>query len=140
MPTSTFCWLPIILPWGSIWPMNAWFLTAAARLPHPALCQRNHKGVFCGRVRPGNRSVSTMCTFLSRTRVFLLSTSVAIGLAGCAQKRDRLAYDNFTQIRTQVHSRDDVEAILGEPDQRFDDRFMYERPDKHLHVFLEFDA
>ena len=80
-----------------------------------------------------------MCTFLSRTRVFLLSTSVAIGLAGCAQKRDRLAYDNFTQIRTQVHSRDDVEAILGEPDHRLDDRFMYERPDKHLHVFVEFD-
>ena len=80
-----------------------------------------------------------MWNFLSRWRVAVLAGSVVIGLAGCAEKRDKLAYDNFTQIRTQVHNRDDVEAILGEPDQRFDDRFMYERPDKHLHVFVEFD-
>ncbi len=72
--------------------------------------------------------------------VIFLAGSAAIGVLGCAQKRDMLAYDNFTQIRTQVHSREDVEAILGEPDQRLDDRFMYERPDKHLHVFVEFDA
>lgn len=76
---------------------------------------------------------------MSRRKVFLLSGLVALGAAGCAQNHDRLAYDNFTQIRTQVHSREDVLAILGEPDQRFDDRFMYERPDKHLHVFVEFD-
>ena len=71
--------------------------------------------------------------------VIFLAGSVALGLFGCAQNRDKLAYDNFTQIRTQVHSREDVEAILGEPDHRLDDRFMYERPDKHLHVFVEFD-
>lgn len=80
-----------------------------------------------------------MWNFSSRRRVAVLAAFVAIGLTGCAEKRDKLAYDNFTQIRTQVHNRDDVEAILGEPDQRFDDRFMYERPDKHLHVFVEFD-
>ena len=62
-----------------------------------------------------------------------------MGVLGCAQKQDRLAYDNFTQIKTKVHSREDVEAILGEPDHRLDDRFLYERPDKHLHVFVEFD-
>jgi hypothetical protein len=71
--------------------------------------------------------------------VIFLAGSVAVGLFGCAQNRDKLAYDNFTQIRTQTHSREDVEAILGEPDQRLDDRFMYERPDQHLHVFVEFD-
>jgi len=75
-----------------------------------------------------------------RRMVIFVAGSVAVALFGCAQKHDKLAYDNFAQIRTQVHSRDDVEAILGEPDQRFDDRFMYERPDKHLHVFIEFDA
>ena len=80
-----------------------------------------------------------MWDFLTRSRVLWLGGLVAMGVVGCAQNRDRLAYDNFTQIRTQVHSREDVEAILGEPDRRFDDRFMYERPDKHLHVFVEFD-
>lgn len=68
-----------------------------------------------------------------------LTTLVVLGVVGCAQNQDRLAYDNFSQIRTQVHSREDVVAILGEPDQRFNDRFMYERPEKHLHVFVEFD-
>ena len=80
-----------------------------------------------------------MWDFASRRMVLGLVGSVAIGLTGCAVKRDKLAYDNFTQIRTQVHTRDDVTAILGEPDQRFGDRFMYERPEKHLHVFVEFD-
>ena len=62
-----------------------------------------------------------------------------MGVVGCAQKQDRLSYDNFTQIKTQVQTRDDVLAILGEPVHRLDDRFIYERPDKHLHVFVEFD-
>jgi hypothetical protein len=80
-----------------------------------------------------------MLNFSSRWMFAVLAGSVALGLAGCAAKRDKLAYDNFTQIRTGVHNRDDVEAILGEPDQRLDDRFLYQRPDKHLHVFVEFD-
>lgn len=74
-----------------------------------------------------------------RCKVICLGVAIAIGTPGCAPKQDRLAYDNFTQIRTQVHTRDDVEALLGEPDHRLGDRFMYERPDKHLHVFVEFD-
>src|SRR3990172_2325483 len=81
-----------------------------------------------------------MWNLTSRRTVLWLGGLVAMSLGGCAQNRDKLAYDNFTQIRTQVHPREDVEAILGEPDHRLDDRFMYERPDKHLHVFVEFDA
>jgi len=80
-----------------------------------------------------------MGNLTSRRTVFWLGGFVAMSLGSCVQNRDKLAYDNFTQIRTQVHSRDDVIVILGEPDHRLDDRFMYERPDKHLHVFVEFD-
>ncbi len=78
-------------------------------------------------------------TALSRTIVLGLFGAIVIGASGCAPKQDRLAYDNFTQIKAQVHSRDDVVAILGEPDHRLNDRLMYERPDKHLHVIIEFD-
>jgi len=75
----------------------------------------------------------------SPCKAIWLSGFVAMSLSSCAPNRDKLAYDNFTQIKKQVHSRDDVVAILGEPDHRLDDRYMYERPDKHLHVFVEFD-
>ncbi len=68
------------------------------------------------------------------------SICVAMGFAlwGCAAP-DRVVYRNYTQIRTQLHTQDDVEAILGEPDQKLGDRWMYERPDQHLIVFVEFD-
>jgi len=76
---------------------------------------------------------------MSGLKVLWLGSMVAMGVVGCGQNRDRLAYDNFTQIKTQVSSREEVVAILGEPDHRLDDRYLYERPDKHLHVIVEFD-
>ncbi len=74
-----------------------------------------------------------------KRKMLCLGGLVALGVVGCAQNRDRLVYDNFTQIKTQVSTREDVTAILGEPDHRLDDRYLYERPDKHLHVIVEFD-
>jgi len=58
---------------------------------------------------------------------------------GCA-KPDKLVHENFSQIRKGASTRADVQAILGDPDQRLgDDQWIYQRPDKHLHVFIDFD-
>ena len=67
----------------------------------------------------------------------LFGTAVLV-VGGCAQP-DRLAYDNYTQVRTTVSTEADVAAILGEPDQKMADTWIYQRPDKHLVVMIEFD-
>jgi len=64
--------------------------------------------------------------------------SAALVIGGCAPP-DRLAYDNYTQVRTTVSTEADVAAILGEPDQKMADTWIYQRPDKHLVVMIEFD-
>ena len=57
---------------------------------------------------------------------------------GCASK-DRVTYDNYTKIRTTMHTAADVEAILGEPDSKLPDLWIYQRPDAHLTVMVDFD-
>ena len=52
------------------------------------------------------------------------SALACIAGLGCAASRDRLVYDNYTQIRSNVHIQADVEAILGEPDQKMADTWI----------------
>jgi len=58
---------------------------------------------------------------------------------GCNANPDRLVYDNYALIRPHVSTQEDVASLLGEPDQRLGDKWMYERPDKHLNAFVDFD-
>lgn len=64
---------------------------------------------------------------------------VAATFCGCAQP-DRVGRENYSQVRTGVHTADDVAAILGEPDSKLADMWIYQRPDRHLNVIIEFDA
>jgi len=73
------------------------------------------------------------------TALIAASAFGSLAGVGCAASRDRLVYDNYTQIRSNVHMQADVEAILGEPDQKMADTWIYQRPDKHLVVMVEFD-
>lgn len=62
----------------------------------------------------------------------------AVLSTGCASK-DRVTYDNYTKIRTSVHTADDVVALLGEPDSKLPELWIYQRPDAHLTVMVDFD-
>lgn len=65
-----------------------------------------------------------------------LAVVVAVLLTGC---QDKLTHENFTQIRRNVSTRPIVTGLIGEPDDRVGGRWSYERPDKHLFVFIDFD-
>jgi hypothetical protein len=72
-------------------------------------------------------------------RAFFLPTAFSTLLAvGCAPK-DCVTYDNYTKIRATMHTAADVEAILGEPDSKLPDLWIYQRPDAHLTVMIDFD-
>lgn len=66
------------------------------------------------------------------------AASLTLVTVGCAPK-DLVTYDNYTKIRATMHSAADVEAILGEPDSKLTDMWIYQRPDAHLTVMIDFD-
>lgn len=65
-----------------------------------------------------------------------LTVAMALLLTGC---QDKLTHENFGQIRQNVSTRPIVTGLIGEPDDRLVNRWSYERPDKHLFVFIDFD-
>ena len=65
-----------------------------------------------------------------------LMVATALLLTGC---QDKLTHENFGQIRQNVSTRPIVTGLIGEPDDRLVNRWSYERPDKHLFVFIDFD-
>ncbi len=67
-----------------------------------------------------------------------LSVLLLAGAAGCASK-DKLVYENYSTIRANASTMDDVEAALGEPTSKLSELWIYERPDQHLIVKIEFD-
>lgn len=64
---------------------------------------------------------------------------IALSSPGCSSP-DCVTRANYTQIQQNVHSHADVEAILGEPDSKLADMWIYQRPDDHLTVMIDFDA
>ena len=78
---------------------------------------------------------------LSAARVVLPATGVVVCLAalfaGCRQ--DPLAYENFRQIQQNHSTQADVLTMLGDPEEEFEGHWLYERPNKHLIVLIEFD-
>lgn len=65
-----------------------------------------------------------------------LAVVMAALLTGC---QDKLTHENFMQIRQNVSTQPMVTDLLGEPDNEVGERWYYERPDKHLFVFIDFD-
>ena len=58
-------------------------------------------------------------------------------VGGCAT--DKLAVENFRQIRLRVSTEAEVISLVGPPDSKLQEHWIYQRPDKHLTAIVEFD-
>ncbi len=56
---------------------------------------------------------------------------------GC---NDPLQYENFSHIRQNATMQWEVEKLIGDPDQKLDNQWLYERPEKHLTALVDFDS
>ncbi len=63
--------------------------------------------------------------------------AVVVMLTGC---RDLLTQGNFSQIYEHRSSHVEVARMIGEPDEKLGDQWLYLRPGKHLTAIVEFDA
>jgi len=59
-------------------------------------------------------------------------------LTGCETK-DKLVHSNYDRIRLNATSQDEVKDLIGDPDNKLGDLWMYNRPDAHLTVMIDFD-
>ena len=75
-------------------------------------------------------------TRISGFTVLALTGLFCVCLCGCA---DKLTRERYEMIEVDVSSKVDVEYTLGEPTSRLSDQWHYERPDKHLNVFIHFN-
>ncbi len=57
---------------------------------------------------------------------------------GC-RAPDKLVHDQFVRIRPHHSNQAEVVDLIGEPDSRLQNHWVYQRPDRHLVVFVEFD-
>ncbi len=72
-------------------------------------------------------------------RVLVLDAAVSgFGTAGCAAP-DRLGHANYDRIQQHASPHVEVAALIGEPDNKLGEMWLYERPDKHLTVMIDFD-
>jgi len=72
-------------------------------------------------------------------KILGMGTAVSVlGAAGCAAP-DRLAQANYDRIQQHASSHAEVAELIGEPDNKLGDMWLYERPDKHLTVMIDFD-
>lgn len=77
---------------------------------------------------------------LTWIRPVIASLAGALLLVGaCRSTPDRLTYDNYSRITQRASTQSEVSALLGEPTNRLDAQWLYERPDQHLIVFVDFD-
>ena len=68
-----------------------------------------------------------------------LALGTASVLSGCASP-DRLVKANYTQIQQNSSTQADVETLIGKPESKLADMWIYQRPDDHLTVLIDFDA
>ena len=78
-----------------------------------------------------------MRLFSVRLAVVMVALVGVVLFAGCS--RDKLTRDNFMLVRQNVSTRADVSELIGEPQERIDNRWLYERHKKGLIVLVEFD-
>ena len=66
----------------------------------------------------------------------VLTVAALFALTGCA---DQLTRQHFDMIQIGYADEYDVEKSIGEPSDKLDDVWHYERVDKHLNVMIHFD-
>jgi hypothetical protein len=74
---------------------------------------------------------------LKATSAGLTLVLISVG-TGCAS-RDRLVPEHFTQIRVHATTEAEVVSLIGEPDSKMHNHWVYQRPDRHLVVLVEFN-
>ena len=72
-------------------------------------------------------------TIASAATLFVLAP-----LLGCAAP-DRLSRDGFDRIRVHAATQEEVQELIGPPDSKLADMWLYHRPDDHVEVMLDFD-
>lgn len=72
-------------------------------------------------------------------RYRLLVTLAGLAAAGCQAPADRLNHGNFALIQPGFSTQARVQELLGNPDSRWDELWLYQRPDRHLVVQVDFD-
>ncbi len=66
----------------------------------------------------------------------ILVLVAAFAMPGCA---DQLTREHFDMLLVGHADEYDVEMTIGEPDEKIDEWWHYERVDKHLNVLIHFD-
>lgn len=82
--------------------------------------------------------MSRGCLTFERSGLVCFAAWVLVLLVGCAAP-DRLTFDNYSSVNNKMSTQADVRAALGEPDNILGNKWLYERPDKHLTVMIDFD-
>lgn len=77
---------------------------------------------------------------MQRLRFRWLLVAIVPGLAavlpGC---QDPLRHRNFDHIQVNASTQGEVARIIGEPSQKVENQWLYERPAKHLTALVDFD-
>ncbi len=74
-----------------------------------------------------------------KTRSNVLMSLAAVVFLGSLVGCDNLTTERYEMITVNVDKEFDVQKMIGSPDNRLGDRWHYERVDKHLNVFIDFD-
>ncbi len=69
----------------------------------------------------------------------LAIVALMVVATGCQAPPDKLVFDNYSLVRQAASARADVASLLGEPNHQLGDTWLYERPERHLTVLIEFD-
>ena len=81
--------------------------------------------------------MGSLKTIAGRKVLGCVACSVFATLFGCAAP-DRLTFDHYSSVNNKMSTQDDVRAALGEPDNILGNKWLYERPDRHLTVMIDF--
>lgn len=66
-------------------------------------------------------------------------TIAVLWIGACRSAPDRLTYDNYARVTPYQSTQGEVSSSLGEPTSRLGQQWIYERPQQHLYVFIDFD-
>jgi hypothetical protein len=64
---------------------------------------------------------------------------LAAGALGLLVGCDKLTRNHYEMLEQNVSTTDDVQRTIGHPDYKLEGQWHYERVDKHLNVFIDFN-
>ena len=77
----------------------------------------------------------------ARFRFLTVVTALFAGfglLSGC--QKETLTHENYGKLQARVSTEADVKAALGEPTYKLNNMWIFERPDEHRFVKVEFEG